>query len=824
MNNQIHLRQDIIREDTRTALNERLRITHTIPAILSESRYHTVEELEKAGYHFMKGGEKHQFEAHHTDKPPTRFTSHLRLSEIELAQCGLLEELGKLREIAPHPDFQTGLAATMKRKYSYYQNKKGIQDEVGVKRLQLAEILRRDTDDSKKYFFHRALSLGQKLLDISIPGYENTHSFQDIEWRRNTAMTFNEESNTTLNSIQLNYTQQGTAIADALKGKAHLHCDKDISFSRHGHQENRAYDGFGDYKGDTVFTELDSPRAFDTAVDTVPANPGWVPNSDRTMDQLRPFTTSFHDDVKYNGSGYWLHTIDAKLRGPKLAKLSSTIPPELDVGRQHTDEELNDIGYIRLEPGVCHFVAAPNAPDGKRFDHAYLSAVEIEKAGLLDRLVKVREKMLHRDFQPKLHTTMAKVRSRKFMEDRAKIYELGITVQKRTGRHSIQNGVILRDYADRDNRDLTVELTSIANALLETYAPGMKDEFRAKLNYLEIDEGMDGLRKFGQGHIDERDHPNMFTVLFFLGNPPPDYHVGNFALLGERTVCPTAPLSALVFSGKRWNAGIAPRRYDADTPASLRYVSPVQIPELPAGTPLMRLSVVAYPNRRMTDVHPQELGYELFTSAGSACFQSQKKYQEWRMSYYIAHERAMVALEALENREKLSEKAPKRKGNGRDRYVQLDTTGIVRHTLPSYFVNKFQWRDELTGQVMFPSTQLAIDTIAHIGHPNEEWDNLSKDMAHVSLGGKAPGKRKPSERKMLEAGTFEGSKRLKSNESANEMKSAEYQLEERVGMVEEEFYRWEEPLIEQDNGDGMDHQEPAWERFRIRDWESFEAP
>ncbi|TGO30741.1 hypothetical protein BPAE_0003g00250 [Botrytis paeoniae] len=554
------------------------------------------------------------------------------------------------------------------------------------------------------------------------------------------------------------------------------------------------------------------------------------------MDQLRPFTTSFHDDVKYNGSGYWLHTIDSKLRGPKLAKLSCTIHPELDVGRQHTDEELKDIGYIRLEPGICRFVAAPNAPDGKRFDHTYLSAAEIEKAGLLDRLVKAREKMLHPDFQPKLNTTMAKVRSRKFMEDRAKIYELGITVQKRTGRHSIQNGVILRDYADRDNRDLTVELTSIANALLETYTPGMKDEFRAKrrlqrppltigadenntitsiqVNYLEIDEGMDGLQKFGQGHIDERDHPNMFTVLFFLGNPPPDYHVGNFALLGERTVCPTAPLSALVFSGKRWHAGIAPRRY----------ISPVSIPELPTGTPLMRLSVVAYPNRRMTDVHPQELGYELFTSAGSACFQSQKKYQEWRMSYYIAHERAMVALEALENREKLSEKAPKRKGNGRDRYVQLDTTSIVRHTLPSYFVDKFQWRDELTGQVMFPSTQLAIDTIAQIGQSNEEWDNLSKDMAHVSLGGKALGKRKPSKREMLKAETFERSKRLKSNESTNEIKSAEYQLEERNGMFEEEFYRWEEPLIEQDNGDDMDHQGPAWERLISRDWESFEAP
>ncbi|KAF7922486.1 uncharacterized protein EAE98_008012 [Botrytis deweyae] len=564
------------------------------------------------------------------------------------------------------------------------------------------------------------------------------------------------------------------------------------------------------------------------------------------MDQSRPFTTSFHDDVKYNGSGYWLHTVDAKLRSPKLAKLSCTIPPELDVGRQHTDKELSDIGYIRLEPGVCHFVAAPNAPDGKRFDHTYLSAAEIERAGLLDRLVKVREKMLHRDFQPKLHTTMRKVRSLKFMEDRAKIYELGITIQKRTGRHSIQNGVIIRNDVDRDNRDLTVELTSIANALLETYAPGMKDEFRAKrrlqrppltigadenntitsiqVNYLEMDEGMDGLRKFGNGHIDERDHANMLTVLFFLGNPPPDYHVGNFALLGERTVCPTAPLSALVFSGKRWHAGVAPRRYDADTPASLRYESPVPIPVLPTGTPLMRLSVVAYPSKRMIDVHPQELGYELFTSAGSACFQSQKKYQEWRMSYYIAHERAMVALEALEDREKLGEKSQKRKGDGRDRYVQLDTTGIVRHTLPSYFVDKFQWRDELTGQVMFPSTQLAIDTIAQIGQSNEEWDNLSKDMAHVSLGGKAIGKRKPSERKMLEAETYESSKRLKSNESANEMNSTEYELEERVGMVEEEFHRWEEPLIEQDNGDDMDHQEPTRERLASRDWESFGAP
>ncbi|KAF7953266.1 hypothetical protein EAE96_006478 [Botrytis aclada] len=249
MQNQIQLREDIYKRryesgawiyslvdyPRKLTVNERLKITHTIPAILSESRYHTADELEKVGYHFMKGGEKHQFEAHHTDKPPTRFTSHLRLSEIELAQCGLLEEFGKLREIALHPDFQTGLATTMKRKYHNYPKSKGMQYEVGVtkqpgggvKRLQLAEILRQDTDNSKKDFFHRARNLGQKLLDIWIPGYENTHSFQDIEWHRNTAMTFSEDSNTTLNSIQLNYTKQGTAIADALKGKAHLHCDRD---------------------------------------------------------------------------------------------------------------------------------------------------------------------------------------------------------------------------------------------------------------------------------------------------------------------------------------------------------------------------------------------------------------------------------------------------------------------------------------------------------------------------------------------------------------------------------------------------------------------
>ncbi|TGO06853.1 hypothetical protein BTUL_0448g00040 [Botrytis tulipae] len=184
----------------------------------------------------------------------------------------------------------------------------------------------------------------------------------------------------------------------------------------------------------------------------------------------------------------------------------------------------------------------------------------------------------------------------------------------------------------------------------------------------------------------------------------------------------------------------------------------------------------------------------------------------------------MVALEALEDREKLSEKSRKRKGDGRDRYVQLDTTGIVRHTLPSYFVDKFQWRDELTGRVMFPSTQLAIDTIAQIGQPNEEWDNLSKDMARVSLGGKALGKRKAPERKTLEVETFERSKRLKSNESADKMKSAEYQIEERVGTFEEEFYRWEDFLIEQDNGDDMDHRAPAQERLESRDWESSGAP
>ncbi|KAJ8062269.1 hypothetical protein OCU04_008817 [Sclerotinia nivalis] len=214
---------------------ECLRITHTAPAILSESRYHTKEELDKAGYHFMEGGEKHQFEAYHPDRPPSRFTTHLRLSERELHQCGLLEGLGELRQMALNPEFQTGLAATMKRRSANYPARKGMKYDIGVtrkpghgaKKLQMAEILRRDEDGSRKEFFHRARILGQKLLDIWIPEYKDTHSFQDVEWHRNAAMTFGEETNTTLNSMQLNYTKQGTAVADSLKEKAHLRCDKD---------------------------------------------------------------------------------------------------------------------------------------------------------------------------------------------------------------------------------------------------------------------------------------------------------------------------------------------------------------------------------------------------------------------------------------------------------------------------------------------------------------------------------------------------------------------------------------------------------------------
>ncbi|KAB8290877.1 hypothetical protein EYC80_008514 [Monilinia laxa] len=215
--------------------NERLRITHTAPAALSEFRYHTAEELEKAGYHFMKGGEKHLFEAHHPNKPPSRFANHLRLSERELAQCGLLGDVGELRQRVLDPHFENGLAATMKQKYRDYSVRKGKQYELGVMRqpgygarkLQLAEVLRSDADGSKKNFFHLARTLGQKLLDIWIPEYKNAYLFQAVEWHRNAAMTFGAESETTLNSIQLNYTKQGTALADSLKAKAHLHCDKD---------------------------------------------------------------------------------------------------------------------------------------------------------------------------------------------------------------------------------------------------------------------------------------------------------------------------------------------------------------------------------------------------------------------------------------------------------------------------------------------------------------------------------------------------------------------------------------------------------------------
>ncbi|RAL61381.1 hypothetical protein DID88_009515 [Monilinia fructigena] len=42
----------------------------------------------------------------------------------------------------------------------------------------------------------------------------------------------------------------------------------------------QAYDEFHDYNGELAFTEQESPRPFDPAVDTIPANPGWVPSPD----------------------------------------------------------------------------------------------------------------------------------------------------------------------------------------------------------------------------------------------------------------------------------------------------------------------------------------------------------------------------------------------------------------------------------------------------------------------------------------------------------------------------------------------------------------
>lgn len=553
------------------------------------------------------------------------------------------------------------------------------------------------------------------------------------------------------------------------------------------------------------------------------------------MTQERLYTSEFHNDVQYNGSGYWLHTVNEKLKGPARAALSSTVPKELYLGRQCTEQELKDIGYINLEPGVCHFVAAPNAPDGRRFDHAWLSAAEFEKLGLLDRLAKVREKMLHPEYQRSLHATMVKVRGKTVTEKRGTVYELGITVQKRPGRTSLQLGVIPKNAVDGENCDIITEITSIADAALKGLVPGMTDEFRARrqlqqppltigadentsitsiqLNFLDIDQGMEGLKKFGHGHVDFRDHPNMYTVLFFLGNPPPSYHPGFMALLGERTVCTTGALTAIIFSGKRWHTGIAPSPYPIDTPASLRYVSPVPIPELPEGTPLKRLAVVAYPNERMIDVHPQELGQELYTSAGRVCFQSQRKYQEWRMSYYIAREPEMVALEAVKAKEALKKKKKRVTGDGRYRFVKLDTKDIVRHTSPEYFVDKFQWIDETTGVVAFPSRQLAVDTMAQIGQGNEEWDKLSKDMQYNQLGRFLPGNKKAPIKKGSRAKVSKATKKGKTNKSEKKREAAEEDLAEKH-VTEEEDSEWEETFYARDEKEDDDFEEPISKRLR----------
>ena len=293
-----------------------------------------------------------------------------------------------------------------------------------------------------------------------------------------------------------------------------------------------------------------------------------------------------------------------------------------------------------------------------------VTADMLQEWGFLDRFLVIREKLLHKDYQPMLADVCRRANS-KYEEQSGTTYQAGVTIQPHFGPSSCQLGPISRAEDETGVKEILRELMQICSEVLLRFVPEINERGRdirklakgsliplskknlftsAQLNWTFPEKSLSSsLKKCGSLHPDKNDWPFAMTGMINFSHLPENYSQGRLYLTPFNTVMPLRPLSIYFFSARNFHCSIGNGYYLVPEHSPLRLpTTPGLISALQPSDnyPFTRLTIPIYTDTRLIEPRFQYLNPELYVweDGGNKLYSSQLDHHNFLVSYYIVHE------------------------------------------------------------------------------------------------------------------------------------------------------------------------------------------
>ena len=421
-----------------------------------------------------------------------------------------------------------------------------------------------------------------------------------------------------------------------------------------------------------------------------------------------------------------------------------------------------------------------------------VTADKLQEWGFLDRLLVIREKLLHKDYQPMLADICRRANS-KYEEQSGTTYQASVTIQSHFGPSSCQLGPISRAEDETGVKEILRELMQICSEVLLRFVPEINERGRdvrklakgslipfskknlftsAQLNWTFPEKSLSSsLKKFGSLHPRQEQlairydrHDQFFTFARKL--------LSRRALLDTLQHChATQAIIDLFFlcsklSLFRWQwLLLSPRTFSSSPPNNPWSYSSSQ----PSNNyPLTRLTIPIYTHTRLIEPRFQYLNPELYVweDGGNKLYSSQLEHHNFLVNYYIVHEpeiRTRIAVrhwKTLINGIAAQSKGAEEKtwaskipsqvpGSGPAmlcyafrtcEHYKIDPkafdlrTNIPRNGIVDHYLGLFSWIDTETRQRMYPDRQNVIDILKALDSRNEEFEQLKEEQDKLYCG------------------------------------------------------------------------------------------
>ena len=421
-----------------------------------------------------------------------------------------------------------------------------------------------------------------------------------------------------------------------------------------------------------------------------------------------------------------------------------------------------------------------------------VTADKLQEWGFLDRLLVIREKLLHKDYQPMLADICRRANS-KYEEQSGTTYQASVTIQSHFGPSSCQLGPISRAEDETGVKEILRELMQICSEVLLRFVPEINERGRdvrklakgslipfskknlftsAQLNWTFPEKSLSSsLKKFGSLHPRQEQlairydrHDQFFTFARKL--------LSRQALLDTLQHChATQAIIDLFFlcsklSLFRWQwLLLSPRTFSSSPPNNPWSYSSSQ----PSNNyPLTRLTIPIYTHTRLIEPRFQYLNPELYVweDGGNKLYSSQLEHHNFLVNYYIVHEpeiRTRIAVrhwKTLINGIAAQSKGAEEKtwaskipsqvpGSGPAmlcyafrtcEHYKIDPkafdlrTNIPRNGIVDHYLGLFSWIDTETRQSMYPDRQNVIDILKALDSRNEEFEQLKEEQDKLYCG------------------------------------------------------------------------------------------